>query len=342
MKRPIRVLYSFPHRLGAQRICYTAWQQVNGLAAAGADVRVMAGSVERKVPPGVRVQPTLSLGRLKAAVPPLGRSPRIQTARPAGGAAPGREWPTKSTSCTPGRWARCIRWKWPAGSASRRLWSGPTPTRGSPTRPCVPSANASACRCRLGTNTPTTKMSFASRRPSTRRPSGCCVLPTSWCRLRRPRHLGRPARAASLWLRRDDVLPGARPRPRTTGPHRAVRRRLRGPQGTALRAGGMAALTGASRRNVLDRRRVSPRLPGGSGTQLAHPSVRVLGHRTDVASTDAEQRRARCCPASKKASGSSAPRRWAADAFPWFLRRALSYAGTWRTRSCTRSGTSSL
>lgn len=65
MKRPIRVLYSFPHRLGAQRICYTAWQQVNGLAAAGADVRVMAGSVERKVPPSVRVQPTLSRGRLK-------------------------------------------------------------------------------------------------------------------------------------------------------------------------------------------------------------------------------------------------------------------------------------
>ena len=65
MKRPIRVLYSFPHRLGAQRICYTAWQQVNGLAAAGAEVRVMAGSVEREVPPGVRVQPTLSLGRLK-------------------------------------------------------------------------------------------------------------------------------------------------------------------------------------------------------------------------------------------------------------------------------------
>ena len=38
MKRAIRVLYSFPHRLGAQRICYTAWQQVNGLATAGANL----------------------------------------------------------------------------------------------------------------------------------------------------------------------------------------------------------------------------------------------------------------------------------------------------------------
>ena len=36
--RPIRVLYSFPHKIGAGRICYTAWQQVAGLAAAGADV----------------------------------------------------------------------------------------------------------------------------------------------------------------------------------------------------------------------------------------------------------------------------------------------------------------
>jgi len=36
----VRVVYSFPLRLGADRICYTAWQQVNGLAAAGADLVV--------------------------------------------------------------------------------------------------------------------------------------------------------------------------------------------------------------------------------------------------------------------------------------------------------------
>jgi len=28
MTAQIRVLYSFPHKLGAERICYTAWQQV--------------------------------------------------------------------------------------------------------------------------------------------------------------------------------------------------------------------------------------------------------------------------------------------------------------------------
>jgi glycosyltransferase involved in cell wall biosynthesis len=63
--RQIRVLYSFPHRLGAQRICYTAWQQVNGLAEAGADLHVMAASIERPVPAGVQVTATLTLGPLR-------------------------------------------------------------------------------------------------------------------------------------------------------------------------------------------------------------------------------------------------------------------------------------
>ena len=42
---PVRVLYSFPLRLGADRICGIAWQQVNGLSAAGADVTVLAASI---------------------------------------------------------------------------------------------------------------------------------------------------------------------------------------------------------------------------------------------------------------------------------------------------------
>jgi len=61
----VRVLYSFPLRLGADRICYTAWQQVNGLAAAGADLLVFPASLSRPVPPGVRVRPTLARGRLR-------------------------------------------------------------------------------------------------------------------------------------------------------------------------------------------------------------------------------------------------------------------------------------
>jgi glycosyltransferase involved in cell wall biosynthesis len=61
----VRVVYSFPLRLGADRICYTAWQQVNGLAAAGADLIVFPASLGRPVPPGVRVSPTLARGKLR-------------------------------------------------------------------------------------------------------------------------------------------------------------------------------------------------------------------------------------------------------------------------------------
>jgi glycosyltransferase involved in cell wall biosynthesis len=63
--QPIRVLYSFPHKLGADRICYTAWQQVNGLAAAGADVLVYPGALQRPVPAGVKVKCTLARGKVR-------------------------------------------------------------------------------------------------------------------------------------------------------------------------------------------------------------------------------------------------------------------------------------
>lgn len=62
---PIRVLYSFPHKLGAARICYTAWQQVNGLANAGADLLVFPGALHRPIPSNVKVCPTLARGRLR-------------------------------------------------------------------------------------------------------------------------------------------------------------------------------------------------------------------------------------------------------------------------------------
>jgi len=64
-EKKFRVLYSFPHKLGADRICYTAWQQVNGLAAAGADLLVLPGVLHRPVPEGVKVRPTLAWGKLR-------------------------------------------------------------------------------------------------------------------------------------------------------------------------------------------------------------------------------------------------------------------------------------
>jgi glycosyltransferase involved in cell wall biosynthesis len=68
----IRVLYSFPHKLGLARICYTAWQQVNGLAEASADLLVHTAALTRPVPPGVRVETTLSRAGLRLPVRVLG------------------------------------------------------------------------------------------------------------------------------------------------------------------------------------------------------------------------------------------------------------------------------
>ena len=65
IERPLRVLYSFPFRLGASRICYTAWQQVNGLAAAGVRLLVYPASLGREVPAGVTVSQTLAYGKLR-------------------------------------------------------------------------------------------------------------------------------------------------------------------------------------------------------------------------------------------------------------------------------------
>jgi glycosyltransferase involved in cell wall biosynthesis len=64
-QKKIRVLYSFPHKLGADRICYTAWQQVNSLAGAGADMLVYPGVLHKPVPANVRVQPTLAWGKAR-------------------------------------------------------------------------------------------------------------------------------------------------------------------------------------------------------------------------------------------------------------------------------------
>jgi glycosyltransferase involved in cell wall biosynthesis len=61
----VRVLYSFPNKLGADRICYTAWNQVGGLAAAGAGMLVFPASLSRPLPHSVRVWPTLAVGKVR-------------------------------------------------------------------------------------------------------------------------------------------------------------------------------------------------------------------------------------------------------------------------------------
>lgn len=63
--QPVRVLYSFPHKMGADRICHLAWNQVAGLAAAGVDVTAMPGCLKPPQPPGVRLAPTLARGPIR-------------------------------------------------------------------------------------------------------------------------------------------------------------------------------------------------------------------------------------------------------------------------------------
>jgi glycosyltransferase involved in cell wall biosynthesis len=71
--KPIRVLYSFPHKLGAQRICYAAWQHVQSLANAGAEVLVFPGVLHRPLSPNVKVRPTLARGKLRIPYKLFGR-----------------------------------------------------------------------------------------------------------------------------------------------------------------------------------------------------------------------------------------------------------------------------
>jgi glycosyltransferase involved in cell wall biosynthesis len=75
---PIRVLQSFPHKIGAARICTTAWYQAVGAAEAGADLLVMPGAVDRPLPAGIRVRPTLARGRLRIPYKALGRMRALQ------------------------------------------------------------------------------------------------------------------------------------------------------------------------------------------------------------------------------------------------------------------------
>lgn len=69
----MRVLYSFPHKIGADRICYTAWQQVRSLAAAGAQVTVFPGVVSRPLPANVTFRPTLAWRKFRIPYRLLGR-----------------------------------------------------------------------------------------------------------------------------------------------------------------------------------------------------------------------------------------------------------------------------
>jgi glycosyltransferase involved in cell wall biosynthesis len=72
-RRVPRVLYSFPYRIGAGRICLTAWQQVDG-AAPQAEMTVLCGFVDRPLPSAVKVVKTLGMGKLRLPMRLVGRN----------------------------------------------------------------------------------------------------------------------------------------------------------------------------------------------------------------------------------------------------------------------------
>ena len=70
----LRVLQSFPHKIGSGRIADTAWYQAQGVAAAGAELTVFPGVVHKPLPPQIRVRPTLARGRWRIPYKALGRA----------------------------------------------------------------------------------------------------------------------------------------------------------------------------------------------------------------------------------------------------------------------------
>lgn len=70
---PVRVLYSFPLKIGAARICTTAWYQVSGLANAGVRVTVFPAAICRAFPASINVRPTLAWGKYRLPNRLLGR-----------------------------------------------------------------------------------------------------------------------------------------------------------------------------------------------------------------------------------------------------------------------------
>lgn len=64
-KSKVRVLYSFPHKIGAARICTTAWHQVDGVANAGAAVTLYTGAICRPFPSEIAVHTTMGRGRFR-------------------------------------------------------------------------------------------------------------------------------------------------------------------------------------------------------------------------------------------------------------------------------------
>lgn len=68
----VRILHSYPNKIGAGRICTIAWHQAADVAHAGGEVLLITGVVHRPLPANVTVQTTLSRGRFRIPYKALG------------------------------------------------------------------------------------------------------------------------------------------------------------------------------------------------------------------------------------------------------------------------------
>jgi hypothetical protein len=160
-KGPVRVLYSFPHKIGADRICMIAWHQVEGVAPADAYVLVYTGVVRRPLDDSVRVQTTLARGRFRVPIESwaVGEASGSMTES---SLARFPSSPVMSMLSTSGPSALSRRSEPLPASAFRRSSSVRTRTHGSRTRSSPPNVSGSG-PCYHTTNTPATRRSSATR-----------------------------------------------------------------------------------------------------------------------------------------------------------------------------------
>ena len=175
----VRVLQSFPHKIGAGRICTTAWYQAVGVADAGGEVTVMTGVVDRPLPPHVAVRTTLSRGRWRIPYGAVGTMSALtlhdlivarNLPKFVGKIDIVHAWPLAASEHAPGRaspWdskrprtpqcphALCLRGGRPRMRPSRRAVSQPT------------------------TSMPTTRSGCARRRRNIASPTTSCARQTS-------------------------------------------------------------------------------------------------------------------------------------------------------------------
>ena len=191
---PLRVLLSFPTRLGTTGIGMIAWQQVTGLLNEGAEVTVIAGSVERDLPGAARVVETMALAGRKLPYRAVGldRATAYHDVRAA--------WVVRGLGAE-----LDIVHTWPLGATRTMVAARKAGALAVVERPNSHTAYAfeavaegaagSACPWTRRARTPSARTGWTARSASTASRTGCCARRSSW-----------RARSASAASRKERLL----------------------------------------------------------------------------------------------------------------------------------------